>query len=919
MTALSKQLRFGFLLLALLASAVSHSAELITSPADNRSYRALDLDNGLKVLLISSPDADKAAASLEVSVGSGADPEQHPGLAHFLEHMLFLGTEKYPQAGAYQAFISEHGGRHNAFTAYDRTNYFFDVDQQHLEPALDRFAQFFINPLFTPEYVDRERHAVHSEYQSKLKDDGRRGYAALKQALNPEHPLAKFSVGSLDTLSDQPDSDLQTALREFYQRHYNANRMSLVIQGPQSLDTLEQWTRSKFNAISSGDSTLPLSSAPLFQPKQLPAQLNVQSLRELYQLSATFPVPPVTPYWDKKPLHYLGALIGHEGPTSLLAELKRRGWAQGLSAGAGFNHDDAASFSVNVELTPEGFAHYNKVVDLLFSTINLIARDDIEEWRYAEERQISETAFRFKEPSRELYDVLRLAGKLRRYPTAELLHGDYLFSEFDPELIRRYLSHLNPDNLLLTLTASEIDTDRVEPYYQTRYQLQAIDNDRLQRWRAREPVAAIQLPKPNPFLAEDFSLQPLAGMERPQAIVERPGLRFWYQQDDDFRFPRANLYLTVRSPVANDTVRHNLLTALFVKLVNDQLNSYLYPANVAGFSTSLYPHIRGFSLRLSGYSDKQERLLQTVVDSLPGFEVDPDRFAIIKTQMRQQLENRKQSTPYELAFDQLQDRLMQPGWSIDERLAALEAIDAKALQAHIPRLLGQGNLEALAHGNLSRDDALELAAVLEQRLLSQMKPVAVAPGEVQSLEVGLERLPVAADHNDKAVILYLQGQEDGLKERALFGLINKLISAPFYTELRTEKQRGYVVFSTAYPLQERAGIALVVQSPSTATSTLVADINSFLDGVGTLVEAIDDTRLQQLKQSLLVSLLERDKKLSDRTNRYWQELDREYLNFDSREQLAAAIRAVSRQDLLDTAERLRQRQLLLEAQRPPAN
>lgn len=135
------------------------------SPADERNYRHITLDNGLSVLLISDPETDKAAASLSVNVGSFDNPPDREGLAHFLEHMLFLGTDRYPEPGEYQAFISEHGGSHNAYTSLEETNYFFEVDAPHLMAALDRFSRFFVAPLFNPEFVDRERNAVESEYR----------------------------------------------------------------------------------------------------------------------------------------------------------------------------------------------------------------------------------------------------------------------------------------------------------------------------------------------------------------------------------------------------------------------------------------------------------------------------------------------------------------------------------------------------------------------------------------------------------------------------------------------------------------------------------------------------------------------------------------------------------------------------------
>ena len=133
--------------------------------------------------MVSDPEADKAAVSLDVAAGSGTDPELWPGMAHFLEHMLFLGTKKYPESGEYQAFIQKNGGSTNAFTAYDHTNYFYDIDPDYLQPSLDRFAQFFISPLFTEELVERERNAVDSEYYARRTDDFQTNLVGTKKSV----------------------------------------------------------------------------------------------------------------------------------------------------------------------------------------------------------------------------------------------------------------------------------------------------------------------------------------------------------------------------------------------------------------------------------------------------------------------------------------------------------------------------------------------------------------------------------------------------------------------------------------------------------------------------------------------------------------------------------------------------------------
>ena len=115
-------------LLCACAATPQRSEAPVKGAQDTRDYRYLELPNRLRVMLVSDPATDKAAASMHVRAGSGNDPVSRQGLAHFLEHMLFLGTAKYPDPGEYQEFISAHGGAHNAYTSVDHTNYFFDIE-----------------------------------------------------------------------------------------------------------------------------------------------------------------------------------------------------------------------------------------------------------------------------------------------------------------------------------------------------------------------------------------------------------------------------------------------------------------------------------------------------------------------------------------------------------------------------------------------------------------------------------------------------------------------------------------------------------------------------------------------------------------------------------------------------------------------
>lgn len=87
------------------------------SASDPRLYQAIQLDNHMTVLLVSDPQAVKSLSALVVPVGSLQDPDNHLGLAHYLEHMTLMGSKKYPQPDCLAEYLKLHGGSHNASTA----------------------------------------------------------------------------------------------------------------------------------------------------------------------------------------------------------------------------------------------------------------------------------------------------------------------------------------------------------------------------------------------------------------------------------------------------------------------------------------------------------------------------------------------------------------------------------------------------------------------------------------------------------------------------------------------------------------------------------------------------------------------------------------------------------------------------------
>ncbi|MDA6076240.1 insulinase family protein [Edwardsiella anguillarum] len=164
------------------------------SAGDPRAYQAIRLDNGMKVVLVSDPQAPNALAALALPVGSLDDPDSQLGLAHYLEHMVLMGSKRFPQPDNLSEFLKSTAAAitpaplHTAPPTICRW-------KTMPAPALDRLADAIAEPLLDKGNADRERHAVNAELTLARSRDGLRMEQVSAETLNPAHPSARFSGG----------------------------------------------------------------------------------------------------------------------------------------------------------------------------------------------------------------------------------------------------------------------------------------------------------------------------------------------------------------------------------------------------------------------------------------------------------------------------------------------------------------------------------------------------------------------------------------------------------------------------------------------------------------------------------------------------------------------------------------------------
>lgn len=880
----------------------------VKSLGDERDYRVVQLENGLQCLLVSDKDTDKSGAAMDVAVGNFCDPDQVAGLAHFLEHMLFLGTEKYPDENAYSAFLASYGGKSNAFTSTENTNYYFDVAHEHLEKVLDLFAQFFIGPLFTPSATEREMNAVNNENVKNLLDDHWRQFQLMKSTSNPAHPYSKFGTGNLQTLSEIPAKagiNTRDELLRFYAAHYSANISKLVIYGKEPLDVLEGWAKEKFSAIVNKNLP-PMEFGEDVFGKQ-GKMYKIVPVKDLRNLVLSWSLPATRKYFRSKPTMVLGHLLGHEGHGSILELLKARSWANELSAGVNQSSSCFTIFGVSIDLSEEGLHHVDEIIAIVYQYLLLISKASDEELlKVCEEvRDVSSMNFQFKSKEQPFNYCSSLAGNMGLYPPEEILTGPHLYKEFDLNLIREMVGRLLTPNLRVDVLSHSFQgtTDCKERWYGTEYSVSPFSEALQRQLEAPEPSNEIWLPNKNEFIATDFTVKSSPTANLYPTLLPIEGIKCWWKLDTTFCKPKANVLMKFVIPLSYVSPRSAQLNALFAGLVEDSLNAYAYDASVAGIGYNLTPTNFGLTLQFRGYNHKLPILAKRFLECVRNLEIREDRFRQIKEQQARSLANFFKEQPYQQAlYAQLQ--ATEYLWHHLEKRSAMKDITPDCLQRYIQSIFAESmEVTMLVHGNMDEKDALEIAAVARDTLrLVPLFPSQQPARRIVRLEPGhtyrmRNRVLNTTDKNSVTLLSFQVG-EATVPMQARAELLLHVLQEPCFNVLRTQEQLGYLVFSGGQAQTGVLSLRVIVQSSDYSAAYLHARIEAFLHhDLHTLLTSMDDEEFKRNKEAVLALLEEKDKRLDQETTRLWDEISSGRLQFDRKALLVEEVRTLELSDV----------------------
>ncbi|KAJ2721852.1 metalloprotease [Coemansia sp. Benny D115] len=886
------------------------------SANDRRKFRVIRLPNNLTVICAQDYDSAESAAALSVGVGSLANPPKFQGLAHFLEHMLFQGSEMYPSENEYNAYLSSHSGDANAYTTDTQTVYHFSLANKGLEGALSRFSRFFIDPLFNADSVDREVMAVDSEHKGNLQKDGRRWYQLLKSLSNPDHAFSLFPTGDVDTLKGEADRQgvaLRDELLKFHSKYYSADVMKLAISGNHTLDQLTEWAVSMFTEVQSkGDTTYTSETKPITKA-ELGRIVYYETVMDIRQLALIFPMPDLEHTYRSGALAYIETLLNRQDAGSLYDHLKNKNWVTHLDAGS-FLHlgQSGTIFGIEIDLTRQGLENYDEVIRTCFGYLQKLDQDGPQEWYFEELRTLQALNYRYYKRSDAEGWVISATNVLNNpfVQPGHVVSNGHMLDKFSADEISQLMGFLNPSNYLVTLgskTQAAVEYDKEEKHYGTRYHVEKLPGSLLRQNFASysKPFA---MPWPNIFLESDLETDKWANMT-PAAVAAKPTLlrknnrtEVWFKKDDQFFEPRG-LINTIIDFQSNSGPLVEGMLKLIELYAREVLDKELQNTRLAGLRFAVNMGVGHISVKVSGYSKKLPLVPKEVLQRIKSLKINQKTLDRLRKQYLEHLSNMDQTPPQRSAFINLFYIHSQNAWTADQIRADLDRVTVADLQSLVDHMFDKTFTTIFVAGDFEEDTALMLAKSIDKMLGSEPLPDYLKlKSRSHKIDTGYYVYQEEAknnENNNSAVVCSIYcGNSIDVHERLTRKLLKFVLEEPTFDQLRTKEQLGYSVGITDEVYGKGNALQFYIQGES-SPAYMTMRIDSFIRWCRQYLIDYSPELLANKVSSVVDIWEEKPKSIVDEAGEHWYPIESGLYGFNQMEEMIEYIKKLTKQDLVE--------------------
>ncbi|WP_314142474.1 pitrilysin [Buttiauxella noackiae] len=871
------------------------------SEKDNRQYQAIRLDNGMTVLLVSDPQAVKSLSALVVPVGSLEDPNDHLGLAHYLEHMTLMGSKKYPEPDSLSEFLKKHGGSHNASTATYRTAFYLEVENDALQGAVDRLSDAIAEPNLAPEYAERERNAVNAELTLARARDGMRMAQVSAETINPAHPGSRFSGGNLETLRDKPGSKLLDALVAFRDKYYSANLMKAVIYSNKPLPELAKIAVETYGRVPNKNIERPVIDVPVVTDAQKGIVIHYVPALPRKVVRVEFRIDNNSDKFRSKTDELIGYLIGNRSNNTLSDWLQKQGLADSIRADSDpLVNGNSGVFAISVSLTDKGLAQRDEVVAAIFSYLNKLRENGVDKSYFDELAHVLDLDFRYPSITRDMDYVEWLADTMLRVPVEHTLDAVNIADQYDPAAIKARLDMMTPQNARVWYISPKEPHNKTAYFVEAPYQVDKITPQLFDTWQKKAAAIKLTLPQLNPYIPDDFTLvKPDKTYAHPELLVKEPGLRVLYMPSHYFASePKADVTMVLRNPQAMDSAKNQVLFALNDYLAGIALDELSNQASIGGIGFSTNAN-SGLMVNANGYTQRLPQLFEALLKGYFSYTPTQEQLDQAKSWYAQMMDSADKGKAYDQAIMPVQMVSQVPYFQRETRRALLPNLTIKDVLDYREALKTNAKPEFLVLGNMSAGQAKELAHNVQNQLATKgnewcrNKDVLVDSKHLAMFE------KTGSSTDSALAAVYVPKGFDETVSTAYSSMLGQIIQPWFYNQLRTQEQLGYAVFAFPMSVGRQWGIGFLLQSNDKQPAYLYQRFKAFYPTAEKKLREMSAEDFAQMQQGMISEIMQAPQTLSQEASQLSKDFDRGNLDFDSRDKVVAEIKKLTPQKLAD--------------------
>ena len=839
--------------------------QLLKLKSDDSEYIYFTLENKLNVFIIHDKDVTNSSVAMRVNVGYMED--EIPGQAHLLEHMLFVGTNNNSETNYFSKYIESNNGYTNAYTSDDHTCYYYEIANNKLKESLDKFVDFFTVPTLSDESIDKEKEAVNAEHSKNKYNEGRLNYEIFKKIMNQDSPYAKFSTGCNQTLNIENIGD---KIRKFYETHYSANIMTLVIITNESFDDIKNVVTSKYNLIKNKNLNHNNKNDVEFIKQSKFTLMN--SISDSDELKLYWNVQSYYDNYIFSPLSFISHILGNEEKNTIHNILLDLGYVKSLSTGISYSNQQFSVFSINIKLTELGFNNYEQIIDIVYKYIDLLLdlnnNDKLIELYedYYKVLNFNATNYVKDGPSERVFNIINTFNDLNIDPSFILIK-DTLYPKTFNKIYDNFkieTKKLNKNNCIIVLKSKKVNTFcqpcNIELTYYEHIKYNFIDIDIYNNTSQVDNII-FNLPNKNEYISVENNLFFDTDFIREEKII-LPGCNLFLYHVDKYKNPNVYIKLNIKFDTIVNDKSNRLLFLIYLNALETQLNSELYTMSCAGYNINLsydYEDTSEYEISIYGNYGKIFDVFSYIINNI-GIEVQEKYIDLQLEKTKKYCINYKYIEQYKLIRSLLLEKVSNNYLSNDfvmDNIANINHIDIELLNKF---LFTNNKIKMVICGNTN--DKIDKYANL---LINKFKCTNESKDNTKfnfiNNELSYITKPLNLDDKNCTVGIYYHicdnndlyeqlNNSDYLKKYAILRILNTQINKEYFTQLRTQECFGYIVsasmsifsnneFNKINNLCQR----FLVQSPNKDTEKIICRIKQFIDEFE-ITNDIDELKLQ---------------------------------------------------------------------------